>query len=79
MKHRTALLKALEAVTAARREYQTELDDARSAQLAATKPVTDEQVTQTLGALVRQLDNAARELADAIRTVDQRGRVSPRA
>lgn len=76
MKHKAALLKALEAVTTARREYQADLDTARAAQLTATEPVTDEQLTQTLGALVRQLDNAARELTDAIRTVGQRERVA---
>jgi hypothetical protein len=75
MNHRTPLLAALEAVTAARRDYQAELDTARTAQLATTAPVTDEQIVQTLRALVRELDNAARELADAIRTCDQRGRV----
>ncbi len=76
---RTALLAALAAVTAARRDAQAELDDARAVQLAAAKPPTSEELTQTLGALVRQLDNAARELTDAIRTVDQRERVVARA
>lgn len=75
MNHRTALLKARETVATARRDYQAELDDARTAQLATIAPVTNEELTQTLGALVRQLENAARELADAIRTLDQRERV----
>lgn len=78
MNHRSAILAALEAITTARREYQAELDAARAVQLAATETPTDEQLTQTLGALVRQLDNAARELTDAIRTVDQRERVQAR-
>ena len=75
MPDRTALLAALETITAARRETAAELDDARATQLAATAPPSDEQLTQTLGGLVRQLENSARELADAIRTCDQRDRV----
>ena len=75
MYDRAGLLLALQAMTAARREAMAELDDARAAQLAATEPADTEHLTQALGALVRQLDNAARELADAIRTVDQRARV----
>ncbi len=79
MLDRTELLETLETITAARREAVAELDDARAAQLAATEPPTDEQLMQTLGALMRQLDIAARELADAIRTLDQRDRVLARA
>jgi hypothetical protein len=78
MAHRTDLLAALEVITIARREAQTDFDTARAAQLAATEPVTNEEVLQTLGALVRQLDTAARELTDAIRTCDQRARVLAR-
>lgn len=74
--HRTDLLSALQTITAARREAQAELDTARAALLAATEPPTSEELTQTLGGLVRQLDNAARELADAIKTCDQRDRVA---
>ena len=73
--HRTDLLTALETITTARREAQAELDTARAAQLASTTPPANEELVQTLGALVRQLDAAARELADAIRTTDQRARV----
>jgi hypothetical protein len=75
MSHRTALLSALEAITTARREAQSEHDELRAAQLAATEPPLDEQLILTVAGLVRQLDNAARELTDAIRTCDQRDRV----
>jgi hypothetical protein len=78
MNHRTPLLGALDAVTAARRDCQAEFDTARAAQLTATEPSINEELPQTLGALVRQLDNAARELTDAIRTVDQRERLLAR-
>ncbi len=70
------LISALDTIAAARRDAQAELDEARTVQLAAAEPATDEQLLQTLGALVRQLDNAGRELADAIRTVDQRDRLA---
>ncbi len=76
MNTRSDLLAALETITAARRDAQTELDGARVAQLAATEPVTDEQLTQTLGALVRQLENAGRELGDAIKSSNQRDRLA---
>lgn len=89
MSHREALLAALEATKAARRDYVTELDGAQVAQLSPAaaptesldgepeeQPRTSEELMQTLAALVRQLDAAARELADAIRTIDQRERVS---
>lgn len=91
MAHRDELLAALATTTAARRDYMAELDDARSAQLApvgmqllpegGAEPLqpaapTSEELIQTVSALVRQLDNAARELTDAIRTIDQRERVA---
>ncbi len=79
MHDRPALLQALETITTARRNAIAELDDVRAAQLTATEPPTNEELPQTLGALVRQLDNAARELTDAIRTCDQRERVVARA
>jgi hypothetical protein len=78
MYDRPALLQALETITAARRDAIAELDTARTARLAATEPPNNQELPQTLGALVRELDNAARELADAIRTVDQRERVLAR-
>jgi hypothetical protein len=73
---RNALLQALATITTARREAQILSDDSSAATLASGAPVTDEQLPQTLGGLVRQLDNAARELADAIRTVDRGDRLS---
>lgn len=76
--HRSDLLKALETITTARREYQAELDSARLEQLAATEPPENEESMQTLGAIVRQLDNAARELADTLRACDQLERVRRR-
>ena len=76
--HRTDLLTALETITAARRDVQAELDTARAAQLAATEPPTNEELVQTLGGLVRQLESASRELVDALHTCDQRERVLAR-
>lgn len=75
MRHRADLLAALATITAARRDYVLELDEARAVQLAAAEPPASEELTQTLAGLVRQLDNATRELVDAIRTVDQLERV----
>lgn len=72
--HRTDLLSALDIITTARRHAQGELDTTRSTQLAAIEPPSDEQLVQTLAALVRQLENAGRELVDAVRSVDQLGR-----
>lgn len=64
------LVAVLETVTAARREYQAAYD-AAVISLAATGPQPDEREMQTLGAIVRQLENAARELRDALASVRQ--------
>jgi len=76
MVDRAQLLVALELVTDARRIAQHEYDDALTAHLTA--PTDNQELPQTLAALVRQLDAAGRELADAIRTCDQRDRVASR-
>ena len=76
MNHRPSLLAAFEAVTAARRDAQVELDDSRTTLFAAMGSAPNEEVLQTQAAMVRQLENAARELADAIRTCDQLARLS---
>lgn len=79
MMDRAALLQALETITTARRDAQAALDTTRTAHLAATEPIRDEQRLQMEGALVRQLENASRELADAIRTINQRAHLEATA
>jgi hypothetical protein len=76
---RAVLLDALETILAARRDAQADFDASRTAQLASTAVPASDQIPQTNGALARHLDNAARELADAIRTVDQRDRLASKA
>lgn len=70
MNHRTALLAALEAVTAARRDYQVDLDTHLSAQLAAG-PSTDAQDEQSLASIVRLLGEASKAIRDAVHCGDQ--------
>lgn len=76
---RTALLAALATITTARRDALTDSDAARAGMLATSEPASNQEMPQTLGALVRQLDNAARELADAIRSIDQKDRITAKA
>lgn len=76
---RNALLTALDTITAARREALAGSDAARSASLASVDGSASQEQAQTLAALVRQLDNAAREIADAIRTCDQRDRLAAKS
>ena len=78
MLDRAALLTALETITAARRAIMAELDTARAADLASATPAPNEELPQTLSALVRQLDTAAHELSDAIRNGDRRERLKAR-
>ena len=73
---RTSLLTALDAITAARREAQGDADTARALMLSSAEIPATQELAQTQLALVRQLDNAARELADAVRTCDQRDRLA---
>lgn len=68
---RSEILDALTKVTGARRDAQVLLDDAVQARLARTTLAESEEEEQTLGALVRQLENARRELVDAVRSCDQ--------
>ena len=76
---RASLLSALDIITTARRDAQADADASRADMLAAADPPANQELPQTLGALVRQLDTAARELADAICTVDQRDRLASKA
>jgi hypothetical protein len=61
------LTTALELALASRRDAQAELDAANLVQVAAAQGASEEEV-QTLAALVRQLDTAARELQAALKT-----------
>ena len=75
---RDTLHEALGKLQDARRHAQAEHDAHTRENLAtaAAEGARDEQLEQTLGALVRLLDNAVKDVRDAIATIDQRDRVS---
>lgn len=75
---RSGLRTILEQLLAARREAQADLDAAQSGALASPGLPSSEEMPQTLAALVRQLDTAAREVKNAIYTLDQKQRVAAR-
>jgi len=74
--HRSALHDALSSLQAARRDAQIELDAHVQETLAAPARAgaRDEQLEQSLAALVRLLDAAGKDVRDAIATMDQRDR-----
>lgn len=69
MVDRTVILTAIESVAAARRTAQADVDAIRAAQLSGG--LNDEQPLQTSTAIVRLLDNAIRDLTDAVGAIDQ--------
>jgi hypothetical protein len=65
----------------ARRDAQADYDDHMSEKLGTPAPEgdRDEQLEQTLAALVRLLDSAVKDVRDAIATCDQLERLGPSA
>lgn len=69
------LLESVEAVQDLRRAYQQKLDDHKLQQARSANPAGLESLTQTLAAMVRLLDTAAKNLHDAVTTLEQEKRV----
>lgn len=76
---RSALLGAYSTIVAQRRDAMNQVDTARDALLASASVPASEEIPQGLAAILRQLDNAARELGDAIRSLDQVDRLRAKA
>lgn len=71
MINRQVLFTALQSIKVARRDALEELDAIQAQLLSSAEVPTSEEIPASLAGIVRVLDNAARDLADAIRTVDR--------
>ena len=70
MNHRQPLLDAFNAVSTARRDYLAAYDAAQLV-IATQGSKPDEREAQTLGAIVRTLDGATRELRETLAALRQ--------